>query len=104
MFTVDTRWAKADDCVMVKHGSGKNVRYDIVSISDGPMGTLNLVGYGKDETTIAMKNSEECEGFVDWAIKSHLIKKVISTRMSGFIIVYLVELNTKTLNKMLKGA
>lgn len=104
MFTLTTKWAKADDCVMVKRGKGKNVRYDIVSIFDGPMCTLNLVGYGESETIIAMKNSEECEGLLDWAISQNLIKKVVSAKAMGFIVIYLVELNTKTLGKMLKGA
>lgn len=100
MFAINTPFAKAKDCVLVQRGSGKNVRYDIISESKGPMAILNLPGYGKSETVVAMRDDAEYSGMLSWAKRMGLIKKVFGVVPSGFIPLYIVELDVNVLKLM----
>lgn len=102
MFTLDIRFAKAGDCVLVQKGRGKNTRYEIVSESKGPMAILNLPGYGESETVVAIRNDEAYAGMLDWAKRMGLVKKVVRTVPSGFISLYIVELDVDVLKSMKK--
>ena len=101
MFTLQTKWGETDNCFIVKHGKGKNVRYDIFNDELGPMATLNLPGYGKSETVVAFKDYSENEGLLDWAKKVKLVKKWICSIPVGYTCADLVELDTKVLKSMM---
>ena len=102
MFKLDTYYAQADDCFIEKRGNGNHVRYDIISESEGPMLTLNIVGYGKSETVIALKDYSENAGTYDWAKSVGLIKRTLGIVPAGWVHAYLIELDTNVLADMMR--
>lgn len=106
MFKLKTAYGKANDCVIVKRGRGKKVRYDIISKTEGPMLVMNIPEYNRSETVIALKSYSENAGLLEWCEKTGLVKKVVAMRLlSTFAMAYIVELDAEKLAEMMeKGA
>lgn len=100
MFTYNSPYANYDDCIIDISGSGKFTRYDLVSLSEGPITTINLPGYGESETVVAIKDYSENIGMMKFLSKYKLIKRVLHYKPSGFVMLPIVELNLEKIKEM----
>lgn len=100
MFSINTEFAKYDDCVWNISGKGKYTRYEIFSVNDGPIMTVNLPGYGVSETVVAVKDYSENAGTMNFLKKHNLIKKSHGYKISGFVLLPIVELDLEKLKAM----
>lgn len=99
MFTLKTPYATYTNCVWHISGKGKYTRYEIID-EDGPVMTVNVPGYGKSDTIVAIKDYSENRGTMALLTKHKLIKKIHGYIPSGFVVLPLVELDVEKLKAM----
>ena len=85
------------DCIIIKSGKGRHVRYDVVSRATGPICTINIPEYGRSEDVIAIKDYSENEGVVEWLEKNKIIISVIDVVYSGFVSAPIVKIDADRL-------
>ena len=100
MFSINTKFARYDNCVWNIRGKGKETRYEIFSMNDGPVMTVNVPGFGLSETVVAIKSYGENVGTMEFLEGNGLIKKHHGLKISGFAILPIVELDLERLKAM----
>ena len=99
MFTLNTSFATYKNCVWHISGKGKHTRYEIFD-DEGPVMTVNVPGYGKSASIVAIKDYNENQGTMALLKKHNLIKKIHGYIPSGFVMLPLVELDVDKLKAM----
>lgn len=99
MFTVKTPYATYTNCVWHISGKGKYTRYDIFN-DEGAVMTINVPGYGKSATVVAIKDYSENKGTMALLTKHKLIKRIVDYIPSGFVVLPVVELDIDKLKAM----
>ena len=99
MFELHTAYGHYNNCTWNIEGSGKHTCYEIIN-DEGSIMTVNVPGYGKSDTIVAIKNYSENEGIMDFLKIHGLIKKIHGYVPSGFVKMPLVELDIEKLKSM----